>query len=240
MNRWIIVILLVMTYCHEILAGPGGKIAKELFESPMGKILGVILFVILLPVIIFFWYKKNKSIRESKKILAQLSKVNFELFDEINLKNRVTDVFTRVHKGWSEMILDDCEEFMTHWYRQNQQTVFLDEWNSKGLMNICTIQKINSIKPLHVRITDKPNFEGSRIMYAIDATMEDYLVSIEDSSVIEGNKGFRDVETVWTLMLVDSIWKVDNIEQSDMVSTYLKMDSQLSNSIVEKLVNSNA
>ncbi|MEO1260512.1 MAG: Tim44 domain-containing protein [Bacteroidota bacterium] len=239
MNRILIVIAILILQTTEVLAGPGGKIAKELFDSPLGKIVGVILFIIFLPLIIRSYYKKNKAVRETKKKLAQLANVDFELFDEINLKNRMTDIFSRVHKAWSERDLDNCREYMTNWYRQNQQTVFLDEWDSKGLMNVCTIQKINSIKPIHIRITADEHFNGSRIMYAINANMEDYLVGIEDSSVIEGKKGFKDVETVWTLKLEDNVWKVDNIEQSEMVSSYLKMESQLSDSFIEKLTNKN-
>ena len=103
-------------------------------------------------------------------------------------------------------------------------------------MNVCTIQEVNNVRPIHLRLSENENFDGSRIMYAIDANMEDYLVSIEDSSVLEGKKGFKDVETVWTLKLENRVWRVDNIEQSEMVSRYMKMDSELSDSILEKLI----
>lgn len=237
MNRIVIFIAFLLFQATEVLAGPGGKIAKELFSSPLGKIVGIILGVILLPLVIWSYLKRNKGIKETRKKLEQLAKVDFELFEEINLKNRMNDIFFRVHKGWSERNLDNCEEYMTHWYRQNQQTVYLDEWDSKGLMNVCTIKKVNSITPIHIRITEDEKFDGSRIMFAIDANMEDYLVSIENSSIIEGKKGFNDVETVWTLKLEDRIWKLDNIEESEMVMSYLKMESQLSDSIIEKLAN---
>ena len=54
--------------------------------------------------------------------------------------------------------------------------------------------------------------------------------------MLEGKKGFKDVETVWTLKLENRVWRVDNIEQSEMVSRYMKMDSELSDSILEKLI----
>ena len=237
MKKIFLLFSILLMQATEMLAGPGGKIVREMFDSPLGKVVGIFLFIVLLPLIIRSYYKRNKAIKETKKRLNQLAKIDFDLFDEINLKNRMTDIFTRVHKGWSERDLENCEEYMTHWYRQNQQTVFLDEWDNKGLMNVCTIQEVKSTKPIHIRITENENFDGSRIMYAIDANMEDYLVSVEDSSILEGKKGFKDVETVWTLKLEDSIWKVDNIEQSEMISSYMKMDTELSDSIIEKLVN---
>ncbi len=237
MNRIAIILFFVLAQATELLAGPGGKIAKELFDTPLGKVVGVLLFIVFLPLIIISYFKRTKAIRGTKKQLGLLTKIDFELFDEINLKNRMTDIFTRVHKAWSERDLDDCEEYMTSWYRQNQQTVFLDKWDEKGMMNVCTIEEVKSIKPIHLRLTENENFEGSRIMYAIDANMEDYLVNIEDSSILEGKKGFKDVETVWTLKLENRIWKVDNIEQHEMISSYSKMDTELSESIIENLLN---
>lgn len=220
----------------EVLASPGGKIVKEFFSSPGGKILGVILVIIFLPLIIISYVKNTKAIKETKKKLTQLAKIDNELFDEINLKNRVTDIFTRVHRAWSEKDLGNCEEFMTNWYRQNQQTVFLDEWDKKGMMNVCSIQEIKKVAPIHLRLTNNESFNGTRIMYSIKANMEDYLVNIVDSSILEGEKGFKDVETVWTLKLEDRIWRVDNIEQDDMISSYRKMDSEMTDEILDSLL----
>ncbi len=236
MKKVIFILILFLFQVSEMFAGPGGKIAKELFDTPVGKVIGVLLFVVLFPLFIVFYLKRTRAVKGTKKQLGLLTKIDFELFDEINLKNRMTDIFTRVHKAWSERDLDDCEEYMTSWYRQNQQTVFLDKWDEKGMMNVCTIEEVKSIKPIYLRLTENENFEGSRIMYAIEANMEDYLVNIEDTSILEGKKGFNDVETVWTLKLENRVWKVDNIEQEDMISSYLKMDTELSESIIENLL----
>ena len=236
MKKILLIFVFIAFQITELFAAPGGKIVRDLFDTPLGKVIGVLLVVILFPLIIRSYFKQKKAVKETRTKLGQLTKIDFELFDEINLKNRMTDIFTRVHKAWSERDLDNCEEYMTHWYRQNQQSVFLDEWEDKGLMNVCTIQEVNNVRPIHLRLSENENFDGSRIMYAIDANMEDYLVSIEDSSVLEGKKGFKDVETVWTLKLENRVWRVDNIEQSEMVSRYMKMDSELSDSILEKLI----
>lgn len=84
---------------------------------------------------------------------------------------------------------------MSNWYQQNQQVVFLDEWKKKGLLNICTVEKINAIEPIHIRVTNKEDFKGTRIIYAITAKMEDYLVNKEDSTIVEGKRDF----TRWKL-----------------------------------------
>ncbi len=234
MKKSLIIFAIITFQISEMFAGPGGKIAVEFFSTPLGKGLALLLCIIFLPWIIISYFKKTKAIRETKAKMNQLTKINFELFDEINLKNRMTDVFTRVHLAWSDKDLENCEEYMTPWYRQNQQTVYLDEWNKKGFMNVCSIEEVKSVDPIHLRLADNENFNGTRIIYSITAHMEDYLISIEDSSMVEGEKGFKDVKTAWTLKLENGVWKVDNIEQGATISSYMKMDSELTDSILEK------
>lgn len=237
MKRLLSLVALFALYVVEIMASPGGRIARDLFDNPIGKVIAIVLAIIFFPIMIRSYIRRKKAYKNTRKKLALLSKIDFELFDEINLKNRMTDVFTRVHKAWSERDLDNCETYMTNWYRQNQQSVFLDEWDKKGMMNVCTIKELKSVKPIHLRLSQNDNFEGSRIMYAIDANMEDYLVNVEDTSIVEGKKEFNDVETVWTLKLEDNSWKVDNIEQSEMVLNYMKMDSKATDQIIENMLN---
>lgn len=236
MKKLILVLYVSLFNITAIFAGPGGKIAKEVLGSPLGKIVGVILLLIFFPIVIRSFIKRRSALNETRTKLNKLTKLAPEVFDEINLKNRMTDVFMRVHIAWSNRDLDDCEEYMTHWYRQNQQTVFLDKWDRMGMMNVCTIKSVNSIKPIHLRLTNTESFEGTRIMFLVDATMEDYLVKVDDSSVVEGERGFRQVDTVWTLKLVDRVWKVDNIEQSEMLSDYLKLDTQVTDELLDSLV----
>lgn len=223
MKKIFLFLALVFLHANMAIAGPGGRIAKEVLETTWGKIGLVILVLIFFPFIIRSYLKRRKSIKGAKSTLSQLSRINHAVFDEINLKNRVTDVFKRVHKAWSTQDLSDCEEYMTHWYRQNQQSVFLDEWKEKGMMNISSIKKINKIEPILVRLSDRDDFERSRIIYSIDANMEDYLVKIDNSSVIEGKKGFHDVETAWTFQFINGRWCVDNIEESEMIAEYMRM-----------------
>ncbi len=235
MNRIILTLLVLIMHISVALAGPGGQIAKAVFSSPAGKIVAIILTIIFFPFILHYLYQKYIAVQKTKKQLQALSKVNYDLFDEVSLKNRVSNIFQQVHRAWSDQNVADSDAYMTHWYRQNQQTVFLDQWASKGLINICNIKKIIKLQPIHLRLSDDPELNKSRVMYAITAEIEDYMTKVEDSSVIEGMKGYKDVETVWTFQLVDGHWKVDNIEQSDMISQYLKMKDAFSKSKIKAL-----
>ena len=54
--------------------------------------------------------------------------------------------------------------------------------------------------------------DGSRIVIAINAIMEDYLAKRDTGEVVKGRKGFFPVKTVWTFLLKDKKWRVANIE----------------------------
>ena len=223
MNKWVSLLSLFVLSGGNLSAGPGGSIAKQLFETPAGKILGVLLGVVFLPLIVYLVFKEDKAVRLTKARLRQLAKTDYDHFDLINLTNRITDAFHHVHDGWSTRNLDDCVAYMTDWYRQNQQTVYLDRWDERGLLNVCTIERIDSVKPIHLRLSDRADLAGSRIMFVVTANMEDYLVQKKNSSVIEGNPGFHLVETVWTLQLNGGRWLVDNIEPARSITRYTKM-----------------
>ena len=57
--------------------------------------------------------------------------------------------------------------------------------------------------------------------------MEDYLARKSDGKVMEGIKGFKDRTTVWTFIMEDGQWKVENIEAQTLLSSYLKMKNQV-------------
>ena len=120
MNKLLLKILLFaiffFTQLAFVFAGPGGKIAKVLFDTPLGKILMVVLVIVFLPVIIYLKTKEHFAIRKTRKDLKAMSLRRREYFDELSLKNRVTDVFTRVHKGWANESVEECSEFMSDWY----------------------------------------------------------------------------------------------------------------------------
>ena len=222
-----LVVLILITSVIQLLASPGGKIIKEIFDSPLGKIILILLVIIFLPLIIYSQAKEFIGIRKTRKDLKELSRINPDYFDEISLRNRMTDIFTRVHKAWSNEDLDECKEFMSNWYWQNQQVVYLDKWKEENIENICNVKRVNSIAPLHLRINESENYEGSRIMMKIEANMEDYLRDKSTKKIVEGKVGYKDVETVWTISLNEGNWKVDNIEQSEMTLRYAKMENIL-------------
>ncbi len=221
-----LILVFILTFETELIAGPGGKIARNLFSSFWGKLFLGMLTIILLPIIIPMMIRDYFKIKKTKKILNQLAMKddNFEL---LKLNSQVKGIFNQVHRAWKKEEMELASEFMTDWYWQNQQLVFLNDWEEQGLENICRVREINSLKPIHIKATNNPNFEGSRVTFLIDADMEDYLKKRDSDQIVEGKKGFNDVETIWTFVLNDGKWLVENIEQGEMLSAFIKMPNSV-------------
>lgn len=217
--------VLFLFIATDVIAGPGGAIAKGLFNTFWGKLFMVILILILLPYILYANLRGQIKSRKTTKALNELARHN-KLFDPIQLKTRMKEIFERVYFAWNKGELDDTTEWMNSWYRQNQQIVHLNFWKENGLKNHCQISKINSIRPLHIQMNqdgDSPN--GSRVVFRINAEIQDYLEEISTGRLVKGERGFVDHINVWTLELVDGIWKLDNIEEVNVINSYEKMSN---------------
>lgn len=229
-----IFILVIFLFKEPVYAGAGGAIAKAVTKSFWGKLILSLLTIILLPFIIYFYFKEYFAERNTMKDLSFL-KTQSRIFNWMDIKARAADIFTRVQKAWANEQVAEAAEWMSTWYWQNQQIVYLDKWETKGLKNFVEIKKINKLRPLYVECSEEQNFRGSRIVIAIEANIEDYLAQRSDLRIVEGELGFKDVETVWTLIYDGSNWVVDNIESDTLTLAYAKLQNYIPVSLKEKI-----
>ena len=216
----ILSIVAVATISEPALAGPGGKIARAVFESFWGKVLLGVLAIIFMPLIVYVLIKEKLAERRTKKDLRFMARYS-PLFEWMKIRERAKDCFLRVHSGWENEDLSGVSGWMTDWYWQNQQQVYLNKWKENGLANICNVRKITNIKPLlFVHRNQGSEHEGSLVVISIEAHMQDYLENRNTGEIVEGSKKFKDVETVWSFTLEDGQWKVSDIEESDMTLAY--------------------
>jgi len=120
-------------------------------------------------------------------------------FQLMNLKKEVKNINQRVHIARDKEKMDEVADYATNWYWQNQQLVFSDEWNRKGLNNICKVKSYGAVNPLYVEVSERENFIGSKIAFSITANMEDYLVNKTTGQVVEGKPGYDYEELEKTL-----------------------------------------
>lgn len=222
----LIMISLICLMTEPVIAGPGGKIATVMFKSFWGRVILIILIIIFLPLIIYNDIILKLSEWRARKDLRFMSNIDLR-FEWLNIKERLTDCFTRVHEAWQKENLDNLSGWMADWYIQNQQIVYLNKWKNDGLKNICEVKRIEDISPiLFLHRNDKEEHNGSKLVTSIKAYMKDYLVRYEDDEEIELIEGYRDfnyVNTIWTFTLINGKWQVSNIEQAIFDIKYAKL-----------------
>ena len=149
-------------------------------------------------------------------------------FDWLKIQERAKDCFFRVHSGWESEDLSGVSNWMTDWYWQNQQMVYLEKWKKEGLINICDVKKIENIKPLlFVHRNHAQNHEDSMVVIAISANMQDYLQNRNTGEIIEGSKKYKDVSTIWSFTMANGEWKVSDIEEGAKSLSYAKLAKEL-------------
>jgi hypothetical protein len=68
---------------------------------------------------------------------------------------------------------------------------------------------------------------GSRVVVGVSANMEDYLEERASGKLVEGKKGYQDVESVWSFELQNGAWRVANIEEGSLTLAYAQLANEL-------------
>lgn len=211
-----------------VLAGPGGKIAKAVFETLWGKVILGFLILVLLPLILWVNFKEYRA---KKRALRHLQVVGASLpeFQWIKLRRRVKDCFTRIHDSWSQADVSTASDWMTTWYWQNQQLVCLDKWEREGLVNECEVFKINKMNPLLFSYQENDGVpgEGSELAVLIEASMTDFLLRKSDGAIVEGSSKKKDVARIWSFTFEKGRWLVSDIDEGANSLAYVAMMKQV-------------
>lgn len=231
--RWRTVLLIVAVIAAVVtlpdlaFAGPGGRIASAAFKSFWGRVVLGVLVVVFLPLVLYVVGQEWLAERRAHGVLRRLRSAH-PAFDWLTLKDRVVECFHRVHSAWRREDMAQAAAWMTDWYWQNQQLAHLDQWAAQGLVNHCSVKSVGGVRPLHIACRDtEGSFLGTRLVVAVQAKMEDYLAERASGKVVEGRKGYHDVETVWTLELGTAGWRVANIEEDALTLAYARMTNEV-------------
>ena len=132
-------------------------------------------------------------------------------------------------QAWEKSDVSESSEWMTDWYWQNQQLVYLDMWQRDGLVNICEVDKINFIKPIMFSFRSDANAagEGSELAVLIEARMKDYLERKADGHLMEGSRKKKDVERFWRFSYENGKWVVSNIDEGSNALEYIDLMKQV-------------
>lgn len=227
----VLVITLVLFDIDPMFAGPGGTVVKAIFKTWWGKVLMSIIGIILLPLIIYVYFREFLSIKKCKKELLVLGKKNRD-FSWLNLDKNVRNIFSRVYIAWNNQDLKEASSYISHWYWQNQQLVYLDEWKKENLVNVCKVDGIKSVKPLYLEITNDANLEGSRIAFLITANIMDYLKNKDTNKIVQGSSKFDDEEKIWVMEYTDGNWVLDDIQDGQLSLAFAKTKNVIPTNLV--------
>ena len=216
-NQWLLLLTVVvfLFMVDPMYAGPGGAVAKVFFKTWWGKIILGIITIVFLPLIIYIRLIEYRKAKKIKSLLAQLS-VKHKEFSWLNLDKEFSNVIRRVYNAWSNEDLSEVKNYMNHWYWQNQQSVFLDQWKRENLKNVSSLQEIKKIRPLYLELSEEPNLEGSRIAIAIDVVVEDYIKDRTTNKIVQGKEGYDLEEYVWFLEYTEGKWLLDDIKEGGL------------------------
>lgn len=221
---WVFLVIGILFIIDPIYAGPGGAIAKGLFKTWWGKIIGLVLFILLFPVIAYTYVVEFFKIKKTKKQLLQASLKNKD-FSWLNLEKHFSNIITRVYDAWGKSDMSQVKDFVNSWYWQNQQLIHLNRWEEKNLQNICSMQSLSSIKPLYIELREDNNYEGSKIVIRLTGYIEDYLIDKQTKRVVEGKKGFQDETHIWVMEYTEGKWLLDDIKSEAYSLSYLKLEN---------------
>lgn len=231
-KEWLffITVIIILFTIDPVYAGPGGTVAKAFFKTWWGKLILGLLTIIFLPLIIYIRLIEYRKARKIKKILTQLS-VKHKNFHWLQLQKEFKNIIQRVYNAWSNENMSEVKEYVNHWYWQNQQSVFLDQWKRENLKNVSHLREIEKIRPLYLELTDEPNLEGSRIAIAIDVVAEDYLIDRDTNKVVQGKSGYESLEYVWFLEYTEGKWLLDAIEEGGLSLEIAKMPNVIPDTV---------
>ena len=231
MNRktWLVVaafclaVVVLVAFPDVAMAAPGG-IVKTAAKSPIVRILFALACLVFFPFIIYYMVRRATAVRRTRAALAQLQ-TQYPQYRWLELKDRITQVFNWTWSGWTQQKMSVAEGHATPWYIQNQQ-LQLEDWDRRGVENVCHVEKINDIVPLFV--SHVGDGENARLVVSITAKVVDYLRDKGSGAVVQGDTKAADLETIWTFVWHEGAWRLNLIETSDAEFAYLKMPAEIS------------
>ena len=175
-----------------------------------------------------YFFIKSK-LREARVIKdLQFMAQHSHYFEWPKLKMRAIDCFYRHHGPWGQEDIGDVPLWMTEAFWEEHKVQKMLKSDQDQYLNVCNVQSVSNVKPLlfaHHNLGGKD--EGSRIVLAITAKMQNYDVDKRTGKVVKGAESFRNVTQVWTLELVNARWVISRVEDEKAADAYISSVNSL-------------
>lgn len=131
--------------------------------------------------------------------------------------------------------MKEVKEYVNNWYWQNQQLVFLDYWKKNNLKNVSRLITLEKVNPFYLEFTENEDLEGSRIALVISVEVEDYLLDLDTNKIVEGKKGFQDLDYVWIFTYENGKWLLDEIREGKYSLAFAKQLNVIPENLIASL-----
>ena len=194
----------------EALAGPGGEIIEAAFKTRMGKIIMVILSIILAPLLIWYYLKMHRGVKQTREDLASLARI-YPWFEWSLIEQRVRATAAAIYGEWSSGKFERTAQYLTPEYLQAQRDI-IQMWEDEGRRNVTEVKDFGKIVPLLVLAQD---WNRPATLYVrIKVTVKDFLVDKKTGNTIKGsNVNFQQVDQIFVMVHLDGQWLLHSIEK---------------------------
>ncbi|MDO6707221.1 hypothetical protein [Photobacterium sp. 1_MG-2023] len=161
--------------------------------------------------ILCFRRDKKKRKKETDAVLSQLSAIDSK-YEWEQLREYFKGFIDETYQDWQAMDTRALALKMTHGYFRSQERKYLSGWKSKGLTNICDVEKIHYILPYsaHLQPRREP-LNAVTFTISVYASIKDYLVNHSTGEIIRGNQNTQNQSSYWTFKLENGVWKIAEI-----------------------------
>ncbi len=222
-------LLFIYLFSLDVWAGPHLKkmdLSNSALSPYVGYMLVLIVLCILLPVAFFLFFNRQFKSIKTIYLLRRLAKKD-QNFHWPALKKHCSDVFGKIHQASGGNNQTAAAAFCTTSFWETEQRNNFERWSAEGMKHRDQVSTIKYLSPVLLRHTGQPGAEDSIVVVNIKAKVEDYFEDAKTGEMLEGRKGFQNIEDFWTFQLIQGKWLLHNIEPSEFKSVYLNLRNEV-------------
>lgn len=187
--------------------GGGGSFGGSGGSGGYNLIIFILQFSVFALIFIGGWYLHRKKVKKAKEIITKAQATD-SVWQESNLTKRVSDVFFRFQKDWSDYNSEVMKEYCVNKFQEKValELLVLKSQNRKNLVNNPKILSITILEADDENDNSKDNFTAE-----VHAQAEDQLIDLQANSILMTESNVF-VE-YWNFLRDGNNWNLNTISQ---------------------------
>lgn len=212
-------------------AGPGGEVAEFMFKTRIGRIIGLVLLIVLLPLILYVTAREWFGVRRARRDLATLS-TRYSYFAWPQLEAYIRKATKGLYGSWTSGDLSPVGSMLTGDFFESQQAI-LDRWTEEGKRNVTRLEKLTRVKPLMVSAETDDSL--SVLVVSVTMNLVDYIEKVDSKKVVKGTKkAVKGHELVFTFLHVEGDWLLHSIDEGSVSLAFASAPNSIDTSYLDR------